>query len=269
MKKVFLILFLFLGFFPAIHCQKVDSLKTEQSGDVIKIHYKIINSNPNQVFKVTVMCSINGGLQSVLKSLSGDFGDNVVGGRSDYMVLWDVLKDVDEVKTVDFSIKAELVKGEPQTKEAKKREPLRKIHAMVLMDTKAQQFGPRLGFMGKWGVTLSFISGGVLLKDFFPNNPTLTDESVPYNVFTLDLTKSIIKKNKFQLHAMAGVATTKKAGDKYASYFQDYSKRYTGFNAGLVMDYGMLAISVEMTSLPKFLGTSSLNTVFFGLGMRF
>jgi hypothetical protein len=48
-------------------------------------------------------------LQSVLNSLSGDYGDNVVGGRQEYMVLWDVLKDVDEVKSVDFSVRAELL----------------------------------------------------------------------------------------------------------------------------------------------------------------
>ena len=29
---------------------------------------------------------------------SGDFGDNVVGGRNDYMILWDVLKDGEVLK---------------------------------------------------------------------------------------------------------------------------------------------------------------------------
>ena len=274
MKKLLLTLLTVFGLINILYSQKVDSIRTEQAGDLIKIHYKILNSNANQVFKVTVLCSINGGLESVLKSMSGDYGDNVVGGRSDYMVLWDVLKDVDEIKTVNFSIKAELVKGMSQSNEGQKREPPRKIHVMVMMDPTAHYFGPRLGYMGNWGVSASFISGDVLLKSFDPSffilpSQNLTDESVPVTSVTLDLTKSLVKKNKFRLHAMAGIATGWRNGDRYADYLKDYPKKYIGFNAGVVANYGMLAVSVEMTSLPKFLGTSPLNTVFFGLGMRF
>jgi hypothetical protein len=98
MKKTALTLILLFGLFPIILSQTVDSIKIEQAGELIKVHYKILNSNQSQVFRVTVYCSINGGLPSVIKSLSGDFGENVVGGRTDYMVLWDVLKDVDEFK---------------------------------------------------------------------------------------------------------------------------------------------------------------------------
>jgi hypothetical protein len=79
MKKIVFTLFFLFGLITVITCQTVDSIKVEQAGELIKIHNKILNSTPDQFFKVTVLCSINGGLQSVLKSLSGDYGDNVVG----------------------------------------------------------------------------------------------------------------------------------------------------------------------------------------------
>jgi hypothetical protein len=84
MKKLTIILLISIGFFSLIKSQTVDSIKVEQAGELIKIHYKILNSNQYQTFRVTVFCSINGGLESKLKSLSGDFGENVIGGRDEY-----------------------------------------------------------------------------------------------------------------------------------------------------------------------------------------
>ena len=165
-KRIALSLLLLFVLLPIIQSQTIDSVRIEQAGELIKIHYKILNSNQYQTFRVTVFCSINGGLKSELKSLSGDFGENVVGGRTDYLVLWDVLKDVDEVNSVDFSVRAELIKDQTQVGEIKSEKILKnwenkefylmpcdgwgeggsgKIFAFTL--------GLRLAYMGSWGVS--------------------------------------------------------------------------------------------------------------------
>jgi hypothetical protein len=269
MRKIVISLFIIFGFISIVQSQTVDSIKTEQSGDLIKIHYKILNSNSDQTFKVTILCSINGGLESVLKSLSGDFGDNVVGGRSDYMVLWDVLKDVDEIKTANFSVKAELIKGKFGSKSSTGQIRDRKVHVLLALDANARNFGPRLGYLGNWGFSAIYLTGSTPLE-FFKNVAPIQGASVPTTIIGLDLTKRLVKKEKFQLHAMAGYSSGWKQGDRYKPSFQDYNRKFTGFNLGIVMDIGMLGLSTEIISLSDFLGNStSYNLIIFGLGLRF
>jgi hypothetical protein len=203
MKKIIISLLLLFGFLPFIQSQTVDSIKVEQAGDLIKIHYKILNSKPEQVFRVTVLCSINGGLQSVIKSLSGDFGENVVGGRSDYMVLWDVLKDIDEVKSVDFSVKAELIRDNTplNSKEAKKDKVHKKnFNIMASAQMPGPGFGIRAGYMGDIGFSAQYLIGEAALipNSGYPDSPKLSYKS-------FDLTGRIINKESFQMHMVIGM----------------------------------------------------------------
>jgi len=165
---------------------------------MIKIHYKMLNSNQYQTFRVTVFCSINGGLESKLKSLSGDYGENVVGGRTDYLVLWDVLKDVDEVKSVDFSVRAELLKDvSPElVNKSKNAWSDKKIYIIAAGgEGKGALWGPRLAYMGSWGVSAKYcwISSG----DREPLNKSYS---------SIDVTKRLVNKGGFQLHLIAGFA---------------------------------------------------------------
>jgi len=267
----FCFLFSFLG------AQKVDSVKMEQSGDLIKIKYKIINSTNYQVFRVTVSATINGGLESKLKSLSGDYGENVVGGRQDYMVLWDVLKDVDDLKTVDFSVKAELVKDETPKVAAKNRKKGEKIgiHLIFTMDSKALVFGPRLGYMKNWGVSAGMLQGtyisttdiaGTIGSEVYPVG---SEVGTPFSIYSIDVTKRLANKEKFQLHLLTGFSFGGRAGDRYADFITDYEKNYSGINLGLVMDYGLLSISLEGIELSGLDKDKMPDFLVFGLGVRF
>jgi hypothetical protein len=109
MKRISIILSLLFCSVQFALSQKVDNITVVQSGDLINIRYKILNSSSAQLFRVKVLCSLNGGLNTEIRSFSGDAGDNVAGGRSDYLVVWDVLKDVDEIKSVEFIVRAELI----------------------------------------------------------------------------------------------------------------------------------------------------------------
>jgi len=234
MRKILLVLSILLSSFSILNSQKVDSIKVEQAGDLIKIHYKILNSNVSQVFRVTVFCSINGGLESKLKSLSGDFGESVAGGRGDYMVLWDVLKDVDDVKSVDFSIKAELVQGkltlagEGIAKERKKRGYLM---AAGLAGPLNMQVGYRLGFMGNWGITYSNLFG----------NRKYSQSAETYPGFTImaDISKRIVNKKDFQLHLLTGMVVANNEVSQ-VGVFQD--KFLWGIDLGLAAGFKRLSL---------------------------
>jgi hypothetical protein len=227
MKRITILLIILLCSIQFVLSQKVDSIKVEQTGDLIKINYKILNSTPDQVFRITVFCSINGGLESRLKSLSGDFGDNVAGGRENYMVLWDVLKDVDEVKTVDFSIKAELVQGNPSKQGPEKiRKKRTYLMAAGLVGPLRTQVGYRLSFMGNWGLSYSGLFG---------NNKFSTGEDT-YEGFTIiaDITKRIVNTKDLQLHLLTGLAVANTEVNQTGVY-QD--KFLYGFDLGLAAGF--------------------------------
>ena len=205
MRNIFLTTFFALFVIPFISAQTVDSIKIEQTGDLIKIHYKILNSTEKQIFRVTVTCSINGSLQSIPKSLSGDFGENVVGGRNEYMVLWDVLKDVDEVNSVDFVVKAELMKDYSVEENLGGRSPSKKrVHAFLAAGGPGPVFGAKIGYMESWGITAMCVVGGKMDGYTFDGIPAPSHFAAGMNV-----TKRIINAKSFKTHLSAGIIASR------------------------------------------------------------
>lgn len=168
MKKVSLMFALLFISVSSLLGQTVDSIKVEQSGDFIKIRYKILNSTPNQLFRVRVLCSINGGLNTEIRSISGDTGDNVVGGKSEYFVVWDVLKDVDELKSAEFIVRAEILKdlaagnsaGEVAEYWSKER-----FYIALAADFPGPKAGIMLGYMGSFGIVTQLLAGKIPLQN--------------------------------------------------------------------------------------------------------
>jgi len=83
------------------------------------------------------------------------------------------------------------------------------------------------------------------------------------------LTKRIVNKNKFQLHGFGGLAIGGRAGDRYDTFYTDYTKRYSGINIGLIMDLGLFAFSAEGTTLSDFSEAKFPDFFAFGAGFRF
>lgn len=263
MKSIFTLLFIFSGIFTFVSAQTVDSIKIEQSGEMIKIHYKILNSSSYQLFRVTVFCSINGGLKSELKSLSGDFGENVVGGRTDYMVLWDVLKDVDEVKSVDFSVRAELLKDD-SPKLVDKTQSDWKIKRFYILPTlhegKGVLYGVRLAYMGSFGVSWKIVTGKI--EQY--NSSGISDFHTSF-----DLTKRIINYKGFQFHIMAGFAVGKLELDIPENSFANFP----GYEIGAILAIKRVALSYGFNhysdkSKPENIPSRD-NFQNFGIGVRF
>lgn len=255
MKKSTLLVLLLLGLSYLLKSQTVDSIKVEQAGDLIKIHYKILNSNEFQTFQVTVFGSINGVLKSELKSLLGDFGGNVPGGKSDYLVIWDVLKDVDEVNSVDFSVRAELLKDDTPITKSKNKVDWQKerIHTMFAFGQIQDDilFGIQLAYIGSWGITAKYLRRNIDMED-----DTETTSLVHYG---LSLTKRIINKDRFSMHLLAGIDH----GHFYLDNLTNSIEIATTYELGTIMAYKRLAVSFALSG---YKGNYFVN---WGIGIRF
>jgi hypothetical protein len=217
MKRITLLLTLLLCSVQFLLSQKVDSINVEQTGDFIKIRYKILNSNPDQLFRVRVLCAINGGLNTEIKSVSGDTGDNVVGGKNDYFVVWDVLKDVSELTSAEFIVRAELIKdlnaiNIQGNKDVVLTEKWSKKWFNIMLAAEAPsepKVGFRVGIMGSFGISAQFVRGKIAVTD--PGgNPAFSSYNPPKeNAMSLDITKRIVNQNGFQMHLMAGIQKTR------------------------------------------------------------
>ena len=254
MQRLFFFLFL-LGLPAALNSQTVDSIKVEQSGDFIKIRYQIRNSEPDQIYRVKVLCSINGGLNTELRSVSGDTGDHIVGGKPEYWVVWDVLKDVDELNSVEFIVRAELVTETEKSVRKEMNWADKKMHVLVVGDrgSKGNLIGLRLGYMGKFGISAKVAKGSVT-DDFVLGSEGQFTE-VPLLNISMDATARLVNKRKFQLHYLMGIAYCKvKAEQDYQPTNMDGNiyDMYPGINFGLVFDISRICLTIGgSTFLPS------------------
>lgn len=277
MRKLLTLVIFSILFSPFVAAQTVDSVRIEQAGDMIKVHYKILNSTRYQTFRVTVFCSINGGLESKLKNISGDFGENVIGGRDDYMVLWDVLKDVDEVKSVDFSVRTELLKDDSpkdinsdlKLTDSQKYWSKERFYVLFTGAVGSGYIlaGGRIGYMGRWGFSLSTVAGTKKFTEPNTDKPTYTS-----TLSALDITKKIANKDEMQLHLLAGIAFGDHEGSSGSVGGSQASMRW-GFDLGLVAGIKRFALHAGFSSIkaPFFTEYDSDGTFCFdfGIGIRF
>jgi hypothetical protein len=239
---------IFLGLTVFINAQTVDSIKVEQTGDFIKIRYKILNSTPNQIYRVQVLCSINGGLNTEIPSITGDVGDLVAGGKTEYWVVWDVLKDVEELKSAEFIVRAELIKDLSEISKGKDIEWAKKrFHMMLAGDYPGPKVGIRIGYAGSWGIFAVFTYGKIGLKKDARNVTSIPQWTIPY--FGLELTKRIVNRKNFQMHLTAGPSlTTLLFFTNTTDSF--YKKKFIGLSCGLNFDIKRFTLSLgQVTSI--------------------
>lgn len=208
---LFLLILILAGIVNPLSAQKADSIRVEQAGDFVKIFYKIVGSNQNQTFRVSLMASINGGLRSEPRSVSGDIGENIVGGKSEYWILWDVLKDVEELTSVEFFVKSELLRdlSEPadgQRAGVTNKYEKRRFNVMPVVSMPGPRVGGMLGVNGSFGILAGAAYGEV-------SQPEVLEVSIGGEEYhrgegiqiTVNLTKRLVSYNNFQLHAAGGI----------------------------------------------------------------
>lgn len=260
MKKSLLILLLTFGWIQlAINAQTVDSIKVEQAGDKILIHYQILQSNNLQVFRISLSCFLSTGIKLEPKSISGDFGENVVGGKPDYMIVWDVLKDLEELQSAEFSVSAELIKGHPSNV-IRKRTAKDKFHVQMLYETPPGLIGLRIGYTGAWGISLMYCAG----KDKNMDVPRYVDHQ------SIDLTKRLANKDNLQLHLFGGFSS---AQLRIHGVSEDL-RSFFGPDAGLLMNIRRISMSVQVAHFGDNAAVTTGNKIehfklVCGLGVRF
>ncbi len=256
MKKSLLLLVLSIFLVQSALSQKVDSIKVEQSGDFIKIGYKILNSKPGQIYRVKVLFSVNGGLNTEIKSVSGDAGDQVAGGKSEYWALWDVLKDVEDLRSAEFIVRAELITDASQGTSAVKGGPnttgwdKKRYNVMFTVLGPGPKGGLRIGVMGSFGVSAQVAFGktsytermGIVTIGGSPLNYRPTDQLA----LSLDLSKRIVNRNGFQMHLMAGVQRTRITFRNPESFLNNpyQEQKVFGSEIGLAFGVKRFAFSV-------------------------
>ncbi len=92
--------------------QTVENIRVEQEGEKLIIHYRIGGSTAEQLYFVTLTCSVDGGTPFKPVSVIGDVGANIRGGKSYNTIVWDVFEDMEEIGSVEFFVKVDLTSDE-------------------------------------------------------------------------------------------------------------------------------------------------------------
>ena len=256
------LVFLFTSYLKS---QTVDSIKVEQAGDFIKIRYQILNSTAGQTYRVKVLCSINGGLNTEIRSITGDVGDQVAGGKPEYWVIWDVLKDVDDVKSVDFSVRTELINDNSPKSKVSKDLKSRNFYILPSMgseDMEDFKYGLRLAYMQSWGISAMYMRR---TEDKSNHGEEYSDFPVTYA--SLVLTKRVSNRKNFNMHLFAGALLLHdiQSGPN-ASTLDASPENYLGFDVGFIMSHKRLAFSAGIGMVSDEFGTGIWDV---GLGIRF
>jgi len=86
-----------IGLLATTQAQEFSKLTPKQIGDKITLEYAISGEAVGQQFTVSPFYSIDGGKSFLpLKSVKGNVGNNIPGGRNQ-IIVWDVLKDLKEL----------------------------------------------------------------------------------------------------------------------------------------------------------------------------
>ena len=276
-QSIFFVLF-FLALSLFMNGQTVDSVVAEQVGDLVKIRYRILNSTSDQLFKVTILCAINGGLKSELKNTFGDLGE-VRGGKTEYTIVWDVLKDVDELQSADFFVRAEMIKEKetpvviyqvetiPQAAR-KKDYPSHLLFIYVRhQESGGNCLGIRYGYMKKFGISVHSAFG---LK--IENNP-FSFEVHPLMNSGVDFASRLFTKKKTQMYLLSGFAYAYgegKTNDNPTLYKYSF---FGGINIGSILDIGKFTSSLNIGIFPRYYNKKNIrphfNSIELGIGFRF
>ncbi|MBE0677116.1 MAG: hypothetical protein IH591_20855 [Bacteroidales bacterium] len=276
MKRIRILLLITALATLSLQSQTVDSIRIEQAGDFIKIRFKILDSSPSETYRVRILCSIDGGMNNEIRSITGDIGDQVAGGKDEYWAVWDVLKDVEALGRVEFIVRAELVSAEKATTIPRKKAERGSIHIMGATDIYGFEdflFGARIGVFDKWGVTASYTTGSII--DDFAEGSEGTDTKIPLFNATMGLVVKVAGDSRSGLYVLGGPAYAKlKAFDNdEVNSEPSYYDNYIGFNLGLMPYFGKLTSSIGISTFPYFNLENDFNlkNIFFSvaLGVNF
>jgi len=280
MKRItFLLALLAISFFS--FAQTVENIQVEQDGDKLNIHYRIGGSTSEQMYFVTLTCKIDGGPVFEPKSVIGDVGSNIRGGKSFNTIVWNVFEDVEEIGNVEFFVKVDLVKDETQQPAvsrpadspnytagpaAKSNMPssgLKERHFFLAYSgTIGRPYGAKIGYVRNWGVYGALRIGA----DYYYYYPW---EEYDVGVeMVAGIAKKVAQRNNFRTYMYGGIGY---GGMSYGYYdvtnsFNDYTLNdyYATFDIGAMGVIGRFYFDLGLTLNSYYLGD-----LIFGIGLVF
>jgi hypothetical protein len=196
-------------------------------------------------------------MNTEIRSITGDVGDLVAGGKPEYWVVWDVLKDVEELKSVEFIVRAELISDILSKKyhsgkdtELTMRWSKKRIYIMPGVFFPGPKLGLRLGYMGNIGFSGQFSYGKIAVVEspISPYGTVYTPSKLAG--FSLELTKRVVNVNSFQLHFMAGLHWTRMAFINLTASNDPYrEEKVWGPEAGLAFGINRFSMSLLVTNI--------------------
>ncbi len=271
MKRILLLSLVCAFCIPVSFAQTVDNIRVEQSGDFIKISYNILDSRPSEIYRVKVLCSIDGGLNIELRSVTGDVGDQVIGGKAEYWVVWDVLKDMDEVGFTEFIVRAELIKDlTPVTRPKRAKIPV-KTSILATGFLPGPGYGVRLSFTHKAGVSVVAVRGKAVV---IPNEGNFNPEVNIHRV-GMALVLRLAKNEKNQLHLLVGPALGEVLTDQSQSPEKNWAKRPApGIEGGLILhlksfSFSFSGVHLYQTLVEEEPAMSKITFLNAGIGFNF
>ncbi len=246
------------------YTQTVENIRVEPKDDKILVHYRIGGSTNAQIYDVKFSCSIDGGPKFEPKSVYGDVKENIRGGKSDYTIFWDVFKDLEEVGEAEFFIKVYLVKDESPTRIAAPVQPQDQQQTIPAQQkepqatqnntppaAKKETFRRKsyFGYCGSGASPIGISFGG--LRNFgvyftgrYGANSNYYSTDVWLTV-TGGLTKYIVTRGKYRLHAFAGIGRTAEIYEEY-TYNTDWTKNYFTVDFGIIQVYNWVNVTLGL-----------------------
>jgi len=288
--------------FSTGYSQTVENIRVTQEGEQLKITYRIGASTETQLFNVFLSCTMAGGVKVEPRSVIGDIGENVVGGKSYYTVMWDVFEDVDEVIDPNITVRVELIKDleapisrdvqeEAVEHEAQEPEPQTQLDDPALAydeDIKKDLFetngffayngitglgipiGISFGSLNNWGyyvtpMRLGIYSYDIAYYDDYGYVQYDTEIDVHY-MFSAGVTKHFISGGSYRLHGYFGLGTHVYGAYLKGLVYDPYYDSHFQMETGVVNVIGGLNLTLGISYS---IGYANPLHLVFGIGFVF
>jgi len=285
MKKV-LLLFAALSIGFLVNAQTVENITVTPKEDKIIINFRIGGSTNTQSYNVVLSCEMDGGPRFEPRSLKGDFGNNIRGGRSWYEIEWDVFQDVDRVGDAEFFVKVDLISDMSTPVTSPQNQPVRDIERANQTDPVYPDFDEiesqkevvewkaYLAYTGSTQSPVGLSFGSLKNVGGYGSFRYGSDQ---YDYITniwitmlTGLTKYIFQANKYRLHGYLGAGATL---DFYLyddlTYSENWNETYLTFDFGIINAFGRLNLNLGLEYINH--KNESMSKVYpvFGLGFVF
>ena len=264
--------------------QQIDTaFRFEPIGNQIRIEYNILNSTPDQQFKVTIVCICNDANEVPLEHATGDIGDGVKGGKSRYQVTWDVLEDVEQLESAEFVFYLEPMEPQQTPKRISAASNAKDLswNAMLAGGIRYTPLGLRLAYISNWGLYLQSRMG---FNGYYWEHGNYHGNELLYDA-SAGLSRRLYQNPSFDIHGYVGSGIANWGYYEYKKVelvnnggnmsTEEFYYEGTNNSGGYLLEYGALIqykrISAMIGMAHRLKGTEPGNDqdYLFGIGYSF